>query len=131
MTNFIPTTGPLYGLYPVCTVCATRMVSTTRTSWMANNAIPDSIIINMICRSLLPPVEPNEPNVFSTEVGLNSKNTSTILNTINPVMRVFTAMDEAKPDRVNVSPHGAVNIPSVIAPIDASKVAIDEKLRSA
>ena len=79
--------------------------------------------------NLVPPAF--EPNCRSIEVTSTSKNTLRILNTIKPVTRVFTAMDEAKPDRVNVPPHGAVNIPSVIAPIDASKVAIDEKLRSA
>ena len=67
--------------------------SMTRTSWMANNAIPDSIIMNMICRNLLPSVE---PKVRSTEVGLNPV-ALRILNTIMPVIRVFTAMDAAKP----------------------------------
>ena len=70
-----------------------RQESTTRTSWMANNAMPDSIIMNMICRSLVPPVG---PKVLSTEVGLTSRNTLRILNTIKPVIRVFTAMDKVK-----------------------------------
>ena len=70
-----------------------RQESTTRTSWMANNAIPDSIIMNMICRSLVPPVA---PKVRSTKVGLTPKNTLRILNTIKPVTMVFTAMDKAK-----------------------------------
>ena len=45
----------------------------------------------MICRDLVPPVE---PNVCSTEVvaALTSKNTVRILNTIKPVTRPFTAM---------------------------------------
>ena len=73
-----------------------RPIITMRTSWMANNVIPDSIIMNMICRSLVPPVELNEPNVRSTEVGLTSKNTLRILNTIMPVTRVFTVIDAAK-----------------------------------
>ena len=70
---------------------------------MANNAIPDSIIMNtMTRRSLIPPVV---PKVRSTEVGLaasglTSKNTLTILNTINPIARAFTAMDEVKAVRV-------------------------------
>ena len=56
---------------------------------MANNAIPDSVIMKMICRSLVPPVV---PKVRSTEVALTSKNTLRILNTINPVARALTAM---------------------------------------
>jgi hypothetical protein len=131
MTNSIPCAGPVY---PVNAVCVTRMQSTTRTSWMANNAIPDSIIINMIFRSLEPPVEHNEPNVRSTEVGANSKSTLKILNTIKPVIRAFTAMDAAKPVRVNVIPQGALNkmpCSNNTAPSDASQVAIDDKLRSA
>ena len=59
---------------------------------MANNAIPDSIIMNMICRNLLPPAE---PKVYSTEVGLNPM-TLRNLNTIMPVTRVFTAIDVIK-----------------------------------
>ena len=66
----------------------------TRTSWMANNAIPDSIIMNMICRNLLPPVE---LKVRSTEVPGIALVTLRILNTIMPVTRVFTAMDAANP----------------------------------
>jgi hypothetical protein len=72
--------------------------STNRTSWTANNAIPDSIIMNMICRNLLPSAE---PKVCSTEVGLNLM-TLRILNTIMPVTRVFTVMDAAKPVINNV-----------------------------
>ena len=81
-----------------------RMVITTRTSWMANNAIPDSIIMNMICRSLGPPVELNKPNVRSTEVGLTSKNALRILNTIKPVTRAFTTTDMIKLVRFSVLP---------------------------
>ena len=72
------------------------IASTTLTTWMANNAIADSIIMNMICRNLLPPVE---PKVRSTEVlvGLTPVMvTLSILNTIMPVTRVFTAMDAVK-----------------------------------
>ena len=71
--------------------------STTRTSWMANNAIPDSITMNMICRYLLPLVE---PKVCSTDVGLTPV-ALRILNTIMPVTRVFTAMDAVKPVKNN------------------------------
>ena len=67
--------------------------STIRTSWMANNAIPDSIIMNMICRNLLPSVE---PKVRSIEVGLTPV-ALRILITIMLVAKVFTAMDAAKP----------------------------------
>ena len=67
--------------------------NTKRTSWMANNAIPDSIIINMMCRNLLPSVE---PKVRSTEVGLTPVALRS-LNTIMPVIKVFTAMEAAKP----------------------------------
>ena len=104
MTKYIPNSGPVNSGF---SVRATRLLSTMRTSWMANNAIPDSIIMNMTCRSLEPPVELNEPNVCSTEVGLNSKNTLRILNTIKLVIRAFTAMDVAKPVRVIVFIQGA------------------------
>ena len=67
--------------------------NTKRTSWTANNAIPDSIIINMTCRNLLPSVE---PKVRSTEVGLTPVALRN-LNTIMPVIMAFTAMDAAKP----------------------------------
>ena len=67
-----------------------KQESTTRTCWMANNAIPDSIIMNMTDRSLVPPVA-TEPSAT-----LTSKNTFRILNTIKVVTRAFTAMDKAK-----------------------------------
>ena len=68
---------------------------------MVNNAIPDSIITNMICRYLAsPPVDSEEPSeVSSTDsssAALISKNTLRILNTIKPVTRVFTAKDRIK-----------------------------------
>ena len=119
----------------VCGAARTpRMVITTRTSWMANNAIPDSITMNMICRSLAPPVELNKPNVRSTEVVLTCKNTSRILNTIKPVTRAFTTMDAAKPVRIIVDPQGAVKNSSCFndtAPSEASQVARGDKLKSA
>ena len=112
-----------------------RLEITTRTSWMANNAIPDSIIMNMICRSLGPPVELNEPNVRSTEVGLTSnlKNTLRILNTIKPVTSAFTTMDAAKPVRVSVNPQTAIKVlpfSIIFAPSDASQIARGDKLKS-
>ena len=68
---------------------------------MVNNAIPDSIITNMICRYLAsPPVDSEEPSeVSSTDsssAALISKNTLRILKTIKPVTRVFTAKDRIK-----------------------------------
>jgi hypothetical protein len=99
---------------------------------MANNAKPDSIIMNMTCRSLEPPFELNEPNVCSTEVDLNSsKNTLRILNTIKPVIRAFTAMDVGKPVIVNVNPSPQEAVMSLSAPSAASQVAMVDKLRSA
>ena len=61
---------------------------------MANNAIPDSIIMNMIRRNLAPPLE---PKVCSIEVGLTPAVALRILNTIMPVTRAFTAMDAVIP----------------------------------
>ena len=81
--------------------------------------------MNMTCRSLEPSVEPNEPNVRSTEVGLN---------TIMPVIRAFTAMDVAKLVIVNVFPQGAVTLMScsnVNAPSDAIQIARCGTLESA
>ena len=76
-----------------CTTGTAINASTTRTSWMANNAIPDSITMNMICRNLLLVVE---PKVRSTEVGIIPV-ALRILNTIMPVTTEFTVMDAAKP----------------------------------
>ena len=111
-----------------------RLEITTRTSWMTNNAIPDSIIMNMICWSLGFPVELNDPNVSSTEVGLTSKNTLRILNTIKLVTRAFTTMDTIKLVRPSLFPQGAPKtslFTIVVAPSDASQAARDDKLRSA
>ena len=130
MTNCIPTNGPVNTVEGVCNG---RQESTTRTSWMAHNAIPDSIIMNMICRNLEPSVEPNEPNNRSTEVGFNSKNTLRILNTIMPVVRAFTTMDVAKPVMLNMSPQKTViRWPCSIfnAPSDAIQLARDDRLKT-
>ena len=70
-----------------------RMENTRRISWMANNAIPDSIIMNKTCRSLLPPAEARPTEVLAA---LTSKNTLRILNTIKLVTRAFTAMDAVR-----------------------------------
>ena len=114
---------------------ADRLVITMQTSWIANKAIPDSIIMNMICRSVVPPVEVelNEPNVRSTEVGLITMNTLRILSTIKPVTRAFAARDAAKPVRTNVLPQGVIeDWPCIIAraPFVASQVARGDKLKS-
>ena len=90
--------------------------------------------MNMTCGSLELSVEPNEPNVCSTEVGLNSLVTLRILNTIKPVIRKFTAMDVAKPVRVNLFPQGAVErkpCSMFTAPCDAIQVARGDTLKSA
>ena len=71
--------------------------SKVRTSWMINNAIPDSITMNIVFRNLVPSVA-TEPKVRSNEVILGlSPVTLKILNTIMPVTRVFTAIDAVKP----------------------------------
>ena len=111
----------------VC-IASSRHESKTRSSWIANNAMPDSIIMNMTCRTLLPPVE-NNP-----EVALTSKNTLKILNTIKPVTRAFTAMVAAKLVRVNMHPQGVFdNWPctTVFDPSIANQAARSNKLKSA
>ena len=98
---------------------------------MANNAIADSIITNMICRSLVPPVE---PKVRSTEVALTSKNTLRILNTIKPVTKVFTAMDVAKlvvSNVFHVFPQAPDEGASAGLPSIASQVASSDRLKLA
>ena len=88
--------------------------------------------MKMICRSLVPPL-PSEPNDRSTEVGLTSKKTLRILNTIKPVTRVFTAMDATKAVRVVGYPQKATKsrpCSFVIAPRDACQVARGDKLKS-
>ena len=105
-----------------------RMENTRRTSWMANNAIPDSIIMNVICRSLL------FSKGRSTKIASTPKNTLRILNTIRPVTRAFTAMDKGKLIRVTVIPQAGVEYwpcTNVIAPFCASQVARCDKLKSA
>ena len=71
-----------------------------RINWMESNAIPDSIITNMICRYLARLAVEKPPKVGSTEVllvtALIFQNTLRILNTIKPVTRVFTAKDRTK-----------------------------------
>ena len=85
-----------------------KKINTTRTNWTANNAIPDSIITNIIRRSLVPPlVELNFPSelIEVTVVFLTPKNTLRILNTIKPVTRAFTAMDKTRLVTVSGASH--------------------------
>ena len=105
---------------------------------MTNNVIPDSIITNIICRSLAPPPddELNEPRLgdSSAEVALTSKNTLRILNTIKPVTRAFTAMDTPKLATVTGSPQGAFEVwpwlLNVIAASEPNQVARVDNLKS-
>ena len=55
--------------------------------------MPDSIIMNMIDRSVFPPVA---PKVFSFEVGLTFWYTTKILSTIKPVARALTTKDRMR-----------------------------------
>ena len=128
MTMFKATTRRRGGVRTAWSCQWSRLVITTRTSWMANNATPDSIIMNMIFRSLVVP--PVEPNVCSTEVGLTSKNTLRILNTIKPVARAFTTMDAAKAVKISVFPQGLTRSPCfiILAPSAASQVARGDKI---
>jgi hypothetical protein len=64
---------------------------TSRATWIENNARPDSIIMNIIGRSLLPPMG---PRVWPA-TGLVARYTSKILNAIKVVTRAFTAKDRA------------------------------------
>ena len=91
------------GLKPIhCPAPIDINPSTNLTTWVTSNAIPDSIIMNMICRTLLPPVE---PKVCSNEVVVGiARVTLKILNTIMLVIRAFTAMEAAKAVESNVFP---------------------------
>ena len=107
-----------------------RMKNTRRISWMANNAMPDSIMTNMTCRSLLPPVE---SKVSSAKIGLTSKNTLRILKTIKPVTRAFTTMDAVRPVISITTPQWAIaNSPctNIDAPSCPSQVARGDRLNS-
>ena len=82
-------------------------LSMTRTNWMANKAMPDSIMTKTRERKFLPPL--TTPKDFSTEVEpcWTFRNALKILYTIKPVTRAFTAMEMAtlmlvaiKPQRV-------------------------------
>ena len=70
----------------------TRII-TSRTNWIENNAVPDSINTNIIARSVSPPVV---PKIRSFEAALTSRNTSNSLNTINPITSAFTVMEMAR-----------------------------------
>ena len=114
---------PVIKLIP-CSGAVGRMKSTTRTNWTANINIPDSIITNMICRNLVPPVEPKDRSI-EVVAALTSKNTLRILNTIKPVTRTFTAIDAAKLAVDTGLPQAVViNMPctNVVAAIGTSQV---------
>ena len=113
-----------------CDDCATKTESRRRTSWMTNNAIPDSIITNMICRNAVPPSKPKVPSTEVLEV-LTSMNTLRSLNTIKPVTRTFTAMDKTKLVTFTMLPQGAKKswfCTNIIAPFGASQVARGDKI---
>lgn len=76
-------------------VVPNELLTATRANWMVNNAMPDSIMMNMIDQSFVPPVMPKE---FSSEVVINltSWNTLKILNTIKHITRAFTLIDMAR-----------------------------------
>jgi len=57
--------------------------------------MPDSIRMNMIDRSFLPPGV--APKVLSFEVGLTSRYTVKILSTIKPVTKALTIKDRVRP----------------------------------
>ena len=124
-------------LIATCWWGKSMLIITTRTNWMINNVMPDSIIMNKTFRSLLPPLafEFNEPKVSSPETALTSKNTLRILYTIKPVTRAFTAMDAAKLVTITGGPQGAIWNPAwssnVVEASDPNQVARDDKLKSA
>ena len=67
------------------------MLSMTRSNWMANKAMPDSIMTKITEQYFLPPMTPRD---FSAEVEScwTFRNTLKILYIIKPVTRAFTAM---------------------------------------
>ena len=87
--------------------------------------------MNMMCRSLVFSVE---PKVRLTEIALASENTLRILNTIKPVIRVFTAMDKGRLIRVTVIAQVGLEYwpcTNVTAPFCANQVARGDNLKSA
>ena len=81
---------------------------------------------------------PVEPKVHLTEVGLSSKNTLRILNTIKPVTMIFAAIDTTMPIRATMFHQVGIKFEScrnVLAPPPASdptsQVARGDKLKSA
>ena len=75
--------------------------STSRTNWAENSNMPDSMSTNIVGRSELPPVA---PKFRSSDVGLTSRNTLKILNTIKLITSAFRTMDMARPVTVSVLP---------------------------
>lgn len=68
------------------------IVMQKRNNWMANKTIPDSIMTNMIGRSLLPP---DILKFSSSNEGLTSRYALTILRVISPVTIAFTVNERA------------------------------------
>ena len=107
-----------------------RMANTRRITWMANSVMPDSIMTNMTCRSLLPPVE---SKVSSVKIGFTSKNTLRILKTIKPVTRAFTTMDTTRAVKPIIAPQPADTIwpcTNINGPSCPSQRARGDKLKS-
>ena len=73
---------------------AEMLPTTSRTNWIENNNIPDSINTNIRGRSGLPPVT---FEIRSSSVGLTARNTLKILYTIRLVATAFTIIDMARP----------------------------------
>jgi len=76
------------------TASTLRMLSTTRINWIANIAIPDSIMMKIMDRTLasvLPMLR-----VRSPKVGTSSRDNLRILSTIKPVTTAFTVKEMAR-----------------------------------
>ena len=78
-----------------------------RANWIENKAIPDSINMNIIARSVSPAVA---PKIRLFEEALTSRNTLNSLNTINPVTSAFTVMEMARPVSIKMSPQTGIEI---------------------
>ena len=78
-----------------------------RVNWIENKAIPDSINMNIIARSVSPPVA---PKIRLFEAALTSRNTLNSLNTINPVTSAFTVMEMARPVAVKIALQTGIEI---------------------
>ena len=70
------------------------VLSMTRSNWIANKTMPDSIMTKIAERDFLPLMMPRDLSV-EVELCWTSWNTLKILYTIKPVTRAFTAMEKA------------------------------------